>query len=576
MNKIRIVLVFVISCLLADISFAQRQVEKIDRGVVALTVDKGQIYVGWRLLADDPDNVAFNVYRKEIGVTDDFVKVNDKPIVMTTDFMDKTAKNGQAYRYRVKRVVKGKEEDSPGEAYVFMSPGNQPYYSIYLKDDVTVKAAGIGDLDGDGAYDFVLQHPRFNTDPYWEPGYWKRSQDTYKLDAYTSKGEFLWRHDMGWSVEAGTWYAPYLVYDIDGDGKAEVYAKAGEGDPRELDGHVMEGPEYLIKIDGQNGKVLQKRDWLSKEGYESYNYWSRNFLGLAYLDGMKPSLLMQRGTYTILKIEAMDENFKTEWYWESSGNDRQFRGQSGHNLMVADINEDGKDEVIPGTFALDSKGKPMWRLGLGHNDFGYITDVDPDRPGLEIFYGIESRAQKNGICLVDAATGEIIWGYDQPTIHVHGQGMLADIDPDYPGMEGYGGDAKGGGNQYFLYSAKGERLSDKNMGSLAPRPLWWDDDELKEINIGKNIFKHKGDTIQKIEGSVLFVGDIIGDWREEIVTSLPGEIRIYSTNIPARNRKICLMQDHQYRMWVAAYSVGYMNPAQLGLQKGAKKKYSKK
>ncbi len=96
-------------------------------------------------------------------------------------------------------------------------------------------------MDGDGAYDFVLQYPDFNVDPYYRPGYWKRSPEPYKLDAYSSKGEFLWRHNMGWAIETGTWYSPYMVFDVDQDGKAEVYAKAGEGDPREMDGHVLTG-----------------------------------------------------------------------------------------------------------------------------------------------------------------------------------------------------------------------------------------------------------------------------------------------------------------------------------------------
>ncbi len=543
----------------------QRMAEKIDRGVVALTTGYQQVYVGWRLLENDPADVAFNVYRKEAGISADFQKINPEPVTASTNYMDTTVQRGYAYRYRIKRVVNGKEEDTPGEAYVFMSPGNQPWYSVFLKDKITVKNAGLGDLDGDGAYDFVLQHPDFSTDPYFMPGYWTRSPEPYKLDAYSSKGQLLWRYDMGWPIESGTWYAPFLIYDLDGDGLAEVYTKAGEGDPREADGHVLEGPEYLVKIDGKKGNVVQKKNWLSREGYGSYNYWSRNFLSVAYLDGRSPSLIMQRGTYTIIKTEAMDKNLKRQWYWESTGDDEKYQGQGSHGILVSDIDGDGKDELIPGTFALDDNGKPLWHLGLGHNDVGYVADIDPLRAGLEIFYGIETRSKENGVCLVDAASGELIWGFDKPTIHVHSQGMVGDIDPRYPGMECYAGDAKSGGNQYFLYSARGERLSDKNMGSLAPRPLWWDADEQKEINIKDRIFKYPDDQLQKIEGKVLFVADIIGDWREEIVTSLPGEIRIYSTTIPAGNKKVCLMQDHQYRMGVAAYSSGYMYPAQLGL-----------
>jgi rhamnogalacturonan endolyase len=147
---------------------------------------------------------------------------------------------------------------------------------------------------------------------------------------------------------------------------------------------------------------------------------------------------------------------------------------------------------------------------------------------------------------------------------VHSQGMIGDIDPAYPGMECYAGEAKGG-DQYFLYSASGKRLSDKDIGSLTPRPVWWDADEFKEVNINRNLLKFKGDTLLKIEGKVILIADITGDWREEIVTSLQGELRIYSTNIPATNRKICLMQNRQYRLGTANSSMGYFYPPQLGL-----------
>lgn len=540
--------------------------EKIDRGIVALVINERNAYIGWRLLSSDPSDIGFNIYRKEVGLSD-YVKINDMPVTATTDYIDNTVKAGRAYRYIVKSVLGAKEKDEPGCATLFMLTGNQPYYSIKLRDNTRPKRIGIGDLDGDGAYDFVVQLPDFNVDPYYMPGYWVRSPEPYRLEAYTSEGKFLWTYDMGWSIETGTWYAPYLVFDIDQDGYAEVYAKAGEGDPRERDGHVLEGAEYLVKINPKNGTVMARQPWLSKEGFNGdYNYWSRNFLSVAYLDGRNPYLIMQRGTYTIIKTEALDRNMKRYWYWESTGEYDKYRGQGQHGIMQADIDGDGRDELIPGTFALDDNGKPIWFTGLKHNDVGYIADIDPSHPGLEIFYGIESRSQKNGVCLVEASTGKILWGFEGPTTHVHSQGMVGDIDPDYPGMECYAGEAKGG-DQYFLYSASGKRLSDKNMGSLTPRPLWWDADDLKEIEINNQIIKFKGDTLLKIEGKVVFVGDIVGDWREEIITCLPGELRIYSTNIPADSRKVCLMQNRQYRLQAANASMGYFYPPQMSIEK---------
>jgi len=538
--------------------------EKIDRGVVALAVSADTVYVGWRLFKNDPENVAFNVYRQDIGIGD-FEKINKKPITNSTNINDLTIESGHGYNYRVKTVNNNKEVYQPGEGYVFTLTGNVPFYSIKLKDNVTLKRIGFGDLDGDGAYDFVMQSPDFNVDPYFRPGYWKRSKETYKLDAYSSKGKHMWQYDMGWSIEAGTWYSPYMVFDIDQDGKAEVYAKAGEGDPREMDGHVLTGPEYLVKLDGENGKLIKKQEWISKEGFENYNYWSRNFLTIAYLDGINPSLVMQRGTYTIIKTEALDKNLNLIWEWESLGNDIKFKGQGAHAIMTGDIDGDGKDELVFGTSALDDDGKPMWHTGLEHNDAGYIADILPDRPGYEIFYGIESRSPKNGVCLVDAKTGEIIWGYEGSTYHVHGQAMIGDITEKFPGIECYAGEAKGG-NKFFLYSADGQRLSDQNLWGNAPKAVWWDADNQKEICFENKVFDYNGKTKLKIEGKILIVADIIGDWREEIVTSLPGEVRIYSTNILSDKKEICRMQNHLYRMAVADATMGYYNAPQVGFK----------
>lgn len=560
----RMELTVLIMVALGPILAAAQVREKIDRGVVALAVSEDKTYVGWRLLKSDPEDVAFNVYRQDVGLGD-FQKVNAKPIAGSTNFLDTSVSGGHGYRYKVTTVSRDAEQETLGQAYVFTLAGNQPWISIKLRDQVTLKRVGIGDLDGDGAFDFVLQHPDFNVDPYHRPGYWKRSPEPYKLDAYSSQGKFLWRYDMGWAIETGTWYSPYMVFDVDQDGKAEVYAKAGEGDPRELDGHVLEGPEYLVKLDGQTGALLEKRDWISREGFESYNYWCRNFLTVAYLDGINPSLVMQRGTYTLIKTVALDKNLHPIWTWASVGEYKNYRGQGQHGIMTGDIDLDGKDELVIGTFALDDNGVPLWRTGLGHNDAGYIADIDPARPGYEIFYGIESRSAKNGVCLVEAKTGKIIWGYEGSTHHVHSQGMIGDLTDEHPGMECYAGEAKGG-DKFFLYTAQGQRLSDKNLWGLSPRAVWWDGDERKEICHQGKVIEYNGEEKLAIEGKVLIVADIIGDWREEIVTSLPGELRIYSTNMVADSRKVCLMQNHLYRMAVADASMGYYNAPQVGFK----------
>jgi rhamnogalacturonan endolyase len=551
------------SCLGVSALFAQDGAERLDRGLVALAKDRGVVFVSWRLLASDPAGIAFNVYRRDI-FNDKLEKANDKPVTSSTNFLDSKAAPGTPYYYHIRPVIDGKEGQPSKDFFLRAFPFSIPYVQILLDGDYTARKVAIADLDSDGAYDYVVQQPNFNTDPWREPGYWRRSRDTYKLEAYTSGGKFLWRYDMGWSIEMGTWYAPYMVYDLDCDGRAELYTKAGVGDQREIDGHVVSGPEYLVKIDGLRGEPVARIPWLSRKGFDTMSHVTRNFLTIAYLDGKRPSLIMQRGTYGIIKTGAYDSQLKNKWYWEASGKNENYQGQGQHGLISADIDSDGRDELVIGSAALDDDGTAMWTTGLGHPDVGYVADMDPSRPGLEIYYGIEPRRKSNGVCMADARTGELIWSYKGKTTHVHGQGMAADIDPTHPGMEFYAGESDR--SQFWLYSASGERLSDKPFGNnvLSPRALWWDGDVQKEISYEGKIHNYNGEAVTEIEGRVIGIADCIGDWREEIITSLPGEIRIYSTTIPTNIRRTCLMQDRQYRLGVAAGSMGYFYPPQIG------------
>ena len=548
-------------CISSSFVFCSPGGEQIDRGLVALARDRGEVFLSWRLLKSDPEKVGFNVYRRQVW-SETREKLNDKPIMSSTNYLDRSADPGTPYRYHVRPVISGKEAEQSKEFYVRAFPFNIPFIQILLQGDYTARNVAIADLDADGAYDYIIKQPDFNTDPWREPGYWRRSREPYKIEAYSSHGRFLWRYDMGWAIEAGSWYSPYIVYDLDCDGRAELYAKAGEGDPREIDGHVLTGPEFLVKIDGLQGEVVRKIPWFSRDGFDTVSHVTRNFLAVAYLDGRLPSLIMQRGTYGLIKTGAFDADLKRIWYWEASGADEKYQGQGQHGLISADIDRDGRDELVIGAAALDDNGKALWNTGLGHPDVGYVADIDPARPGLEIFYGIEPGRQENSVCLVEARTGKILWGYKGQTKHVHSQGMVGDIDPSHPGMECYAGESDR--SQFWLYSAQGELLSDKSFGSLAPRAIWWDADLQKEIECNGELFDYNGETIMKIEGRVIGVADCLGDWREEIITSLPGEIRIYSTTIPTEHRRACLMQDRQYRLGVTAASMGYFYPPQIG------------
>jgi len=449
-----------------------------------------------------------------------------------------------------------------GEVIIELEGRSRPYLSIPLKGDYDFQKVGIADLDGDGAYEYVIKQPNFNTDPYQQPGYWKRSTTTYKLEAYRLDGTRMWRYDMGWSIEAGIWYSPWIVYDVDGDGKAEVYCKAGVGDPRDEKGLVQTGPEYLVKIDGKTGKVVDKTDWLSRDGFSDYNRYCRNFLTVAYLDGTTPSLIMQRGTYNLIKMQALDKDFNQIWYWEAPQEKRKYRGQSSHGLITADVDRDGKDELVIGAAVLDDDGKGIWTLEMGHPDVCYVADIDPDNLGLEVFYGFETRQKTDGICVVDAKTGRKLWAHKKPTRHIHSQGMAGDILAEFDGMEVYSGERDY--KERWLYSAKGRLIKFLETGTLSPRPVWWDSDPQKEVIISGAIRDWGGKAIQPIEGRVIAVVDCLGDHREEVITSLKGELRIYTTAISTSRRRACLMQDHQYRLGVVAQTMGYYYPAQLG------------
>lgn len=539
---------------------AQRVEERLSRGLLALPIANNRVYIGWRLLANDPKDIAFHVYRRSGGAQ--AVRLTDQPLSKTTDFVDANPPQGQ-HEYFVRAVVGGQEGSESQVASAAPSAEGRSYVSLKLDGDHTFQKAAIADLDGDGRYDFVLKQPNGNVDPYEK--YWKKSPGTYKLEAYRHDGTFLWRHDLGWSIEQGIWYSPYIVYDFDGDGRAEVAVKTGQGDPRDPDGRVTTGPEYLSILDGQSGKEITKVDWPSREGFPSYNYYCRNQLGIAYLDGKTPALIVERGTYNTIKLVAYEfhnARLRELWRWQDKDETQRYTGQGAHCIRAADIDEDGRDEVIIGSGVIDDNGVGLWTTRMGHPDHVTVGDLDPDHPGLEIHYGMETKQQRNGMCMVDARTGKLLWGYDKPTRHVHGQGLVADLDPRHPGTECYSADTDPQKDFAYavLFNARGQIIGNENLGGFAPRAAYWDADVQRELLMGKKFrdFESGQSHPTPIDGAVIAVADILGDWREEIITTVAGELRIYTTSIPATDRRPCLMQDPIYRLDVAVDSQGYL------------------
>ena len=224
----------------------------------------------------------------------------------------------------------------------------------------------------------MILQPAGSIDP--GTGYWQRSEDTYRIEAWRSDGKLLWRHDLGWAIEKGIWYSPLITWDVNGDGKAEVIAKTGKGDPRNKDGRVHSEEEYFTIFDGETGKIIAEEHWVSRQGM-GYNLGSRNFLGIAYLDGKTPFIIVQKGTYSVIRVEAwqlVGNKLERKMKWSNDFGPFDTWGCGAHRLHAADIDNDGREELCVGSFALDDNGTVLWSLGLGHPDFLYVGDLNPD------------------------------------------------------------------------------------------------------------------------------------------------------------------------------------------------------
>jgi rhamnogalacturonan endolyase len=391
-----------------------------------------------------------------------------------------------------------------------------------------------------------------------------------------------------------------MVYDLDGDGRAEVACKTADGtvdgkgktignadaDYRNTRGYILDGPEFLTIFDGRTGAEIVTADYLPPRGNVADwgdNYGNRvdRFLAcVAYLDGRRPSLVMCRGYYTRAVLVAWDfRDGKLTHVWTFDSDDgtlgnREYRGQGNHNLSVGDVDGDGKDEIVYGACAIDHDGRGLYSTGLGHGDAMHLSDLDPDRPGLEVWAIHERPAHPYGGNLRDAATGKVIWGLD---LRDPGRGLAMDIDPRHRGCECWTNNSDG------LYTCKGEKISDAkprscNMG------VWWDADLLRELLDGTTISKwdYAGGTTSTLlaatgcsrnngsKSNPCLCADILGDWREEVIwrTSDNKELRIYTTTIPAEQRLPTLMHHPVYRLGIAWQNVAYNQPAHAGFYLG--------
>ena len=573
--------------------FSKLKREHLGRGVIAIRENPSTVAVSWRYLSSDPMDESFDIYRNG-------EKVNKYPIRNATFFQD-IYKGTESLLYTVKAIQSKTESNYqlPSDApagYLNIplnrpengtTPAGQSYF--YAPND-----ASIGDVDGDGEYEIILKWDPSNAHDNSHDGY---TGEVY-FDCYKLNGQHLWRINLGRNIRAGAHYTQFMVFDLDGDGKAEVVMKTADGtvdgkgkvigdaqaDYRNEQGRILTGPEYLTVFNGLTGEAMQTIDYVPERGNlmdwgDNRGNRSDRFLAcVAYLDGIHPSVVMCRGYYTRTVLAAYDWNgkeLKERWIFDSNHPGcEDYAGQGNHNLRVGDVDGDGCDEIIYGSCAIDHNGKGLYTTKMGHGDAIHLTHFDPSRKGLQVWDCHENK--RDGSTYRDAATGEILFQIKDSTDV--GRCMAADIDPTQPGVEMWSL-ASGG-----IRNIKGEVVKARVRGLSCNMAVWWDGDLLRELldrNIVSKYNWKKGvcERIAIFEGALsnngtkatpCLQGDIVGDWREEVLlrTADNTALRLYVSTIPTDYRFHTFLEDPVYRISIATQNVAYNQPTQPGFYFG--------
>ena len=561
---------------------AARMMENLGRGVVAVRSGTTQVLVSWRLLGLDPDGIGFHVYRSTAGGA--YTRLTATALTGGTNYVDTTADLTRSNSYRVTPVVAGQEQAPSGAFTLTAGHATEPVVRVPIRSGGPVKFVWVGDLDGDGEYDYVVD----------------RQTSPQTLEAYRGDGTFLWTMNLGpnsvnqdniepgsSTVDVGNWDG-VTVYDFDSDGDAEVAVRIADG-VTFGDGatwtHADDSRQWMAILDGRTG-ALSRYSSIPTTYLADGPLAAR--LGVAYLNGSTPSLVAfmknrQDGGAFNLMIGA--------WKYDGASLDRQWTWQrgsqnapDGHNTRAVDVNGDGTDEVAEIGFVLNGDGTLRYSMGprgIIHGDRFHLADMDPARPGLE-GYGVQ-QDNPSGLLeyYYDASTGALIWQHYGGPADV-GRGMAADIDSRRPGMEVWSFSG--------LYNAPTNTLTEPDT-TKRPWPalgLWWDGDLTAELlNDGKiekwdplnptatgsvprlvSTWNHGAvDASQGVNPT--FVGDILGDWREEAVytNASYNELIIFTTNQPTATRLYTLAHNPAYRN--AMTFKGYMQSHQVDYFLGA-------
>ena len=548
--------------------------EALDRGIYAVKSGNG-MFVSWRWNADDSDKAEFQLFR------DGELIYTSKAGTGATSYQD----NGgsQNSKYRVDTLVDGKlvgSEDckfSSGTNYfdiALNSPGSQ-----YSPNDCV-----LGDVDGDGQYEIFLKWDPNNSQDNSKAGY----TDNVIIDCYTLSGQQLWRIDLGKNIRAGQHYTQLCVADFDCDGRAELITKTSDGtkdgkgnvigngsaDYRNSSGYVLTGAEYLTLFDGLTGEAVDNinfpvpRGDVSKWGDNYGNRVDRMNSGIAYLDGVHPSAVYGRGYYTRMTLSAIDvvnRKLSVRWVFDT-GNDssKPGYGQGNHNLMSADVDNDGKQEISMGDCVIDDNGTCLWSSGKGHGDAQHLGDFVPERPGLELWQCHEGSPW--GVTLFDASNGQVIF-------HKDGDKDTGRCAADNIWAGNAGAEFWGARPANTVMNSKGETIGTKSpaMNFL----IYWDGDLERELLDGTTITKYVSPTNittlltasgcesnNSTKAVPCLTADLFGDWREELIlrTSDNKHLRVWCSTAPTEVRLTTLMHDMQYRAQTCCEQSSYNQP----------------
>jgi len=639
---------------------AQRMQERLDRGLVAARVyGTNNAFISWRLFASDPVDVKFNIYRNS-----ETTPVNPTPLdaAHTSYTVDGGAVAGTTYSVAVLyddvevhrsksvgawqgAVTNGSYLEIPVQkpttGRIYNGTSLVPYPGTMEGEGYSIYDGTVADLDGDGEYEIIF---------FWAPDNLKdNSNDGYTgtvfIDAYKFDGTKLWGAgkyiDLGPNIRAGAHYNNFIVYDLDGDGKAEIVVKTGPGTMdtegtvlggansnriyivTSPQGHVNGGPEYVSVFEGATGKLLDTKDYdppltdnsftqtptasqvtslwggSSNNLQQGLNRAYRMGSCVAYLDGKKPSAVMQRGYYHRTALVAWDWDgvqLTKRWVFDTrtyTPNGSSYISQGNHNLSVADVDGDGCDEIILGALVINNDGRVLYSTGRGHGDALHVGKFDPNSSGLQIMMCHE--VSPFGISMRDAGTGTVIWQQNvDPCPQGQssgcgdtGRGMTASVDSAYPGAQGWGANSTG------TWHADGTRLRNGSAGSMN-MAIWWDGDVGRELFDGgsnPSVTKlsasgaapnrnYSSSTLITFSGASTNGGtksnpclqaDVLGDWREEMILRVNNNnaLRIYTSTMPTVHTGAgavpasgvpTLMHNKEYRLSIVWQNVGYNQP----------------